>query len=73
MASNDIIKPISADSHVTEPPSCYADYLEPKWRDKAPRLGMNADRGSIYLIDGLPGVLSRLVERVKAKLEELPE
>lgn len=25
------------------------------------------------LIDGLPGVLSRLVERVKAKLEELPE
>jgi len=49
------IKPISADSHVTEPPSCYTDYLEPKWRDKAPKLGMNKDRGSIYLIDGLPG------------------
>ena len=55
MERSTAIKPISADSHVTEPPSCYADYLDPSWRDRAPRLAQNAARGSVYLIDGLPG------------------
>jgi predicted TIM-barrel fold metal-dependent hydrolase len=49
------LKPISADSHVTEPPSCYADYLDPEYRDRAPRIAKNADRGDVYVIDGLPG------------------
>ena len=32
-------KPISADSHVTEPPNCYVDYIEPRYRDTAPHVG----------------------------------
>lgn len=55
MAAIPGFKTISADSHVTEPPSCYTDYLEPEWRDRAPRLAQNAEKGSVYLIDGLPG------------------
>ena len=35
MAAIPGFKTISADSHVTEPPSCYTDYLEPEWRDRA--------------------------------------
>ena len=29
---------ISADSHVTEPPNCYIDFIDPKYRDTAPRI-----------------------------------
>ena len=29
-------QPISADSHITEPPNCYKDYIDPKYRDEAP-------------------------------------
>src|SRR5579871_3846408 len=33
-----IRKPISADSHITEPPNCYVDYIDPAFRDSAPRI-----------------------------------
>lgn len=46
-------KPISADSHITEPPNCYIDYIEPKYRDSAPRVVKNDRLGDIYVIDGL--------------------
>ena len=29
---------ISADSHVTKPPHCYTDFIEPKYRDVAPHI-----------------------------------
>ncbi len=29
-------KPISADSHITEPPNCYVDFIDPKFSDRAP-------------------------------------
>ena len=29
---------ISADSHITEPPNCYTDFIEPKYRDVAPHI-----------------------------------
>ena len=31
-------KPISADSHITEPPNCYIDHIDPKFRDRAPHM-----------------------------------
>ena len=30
--------PISADSHITEPPNCYIDHIDPSYRDRAPYL-----------------------------------
>jgi uncharacterized protein len=47
------ISVISADSHVTEPPGTYIDRIEPRYRDRAPRLVHDARRGDIFVIDGL--------------------
>ena len=44
-------KPISADSHVTEPPNCYKDYIDPKYRDRAPHVEIGPKGGEIYVID----------------------
>ena len=30
-------RPISADSHITEPPNCYVDNIDPAFRERAPR------------------------------------
>jgi len=44
---------ISADSHITEPPGCYVDNIDPAWRDRAPRL-IESDRGGEqFHIDGM--------------------
>lgn len=48
-------KTISADSHVTEPPSCFIDNIDPKYRDRAPKLVRIEGRGDVFIIDGLPG------------------
>jgi predicted TIM-barrel fold metal-dependent hydrolase len=43
---------LSADSHVTEPPGTYVDHIDPKWRDKAPRLVHMEGVGDVFAIDG---------------------
>ena len=46
-------KPISADSHVTEPPDCYLDFIDPKFRERAPHLVRTEQFGDTFVIDGL--------------------
>lgn len=46
--------PISADSHITEPPDCYIANIDPAFRDKAPRVVRRDGGGDIFVIDGLP-------------------
>ena len=48
------MKPISADSHVVEPPHCYSDHIDPKYRNTAPRIVNEGDKGDRYVIEGLP-------------------
>jgi predicted TIM-barrel fold metal-dependent hydrolase len=43
---------ISADSHITEAPNTYRDYIDAKWRDKAPRIEYLDKIGDAFLIDG---------------------
>ena len=43
---------ISADSHVTEPPEAWRD-IDPKFRDRAPRVQHIEGTGDIYVIEGL--------------------
>jgi len=45
--------PISADSHIVEPPNCYVDYIEPKYRDIAPRVEKNVKGVDVFEIEGL--------------------
>ena len=43
---------ISADSHITEPGHAYIDYIDPAWRDKAPRLIHDDESGDCFEVDG---------------------
>ena len=44
---------ISADSHVTEPANTYVDHIDPKWRDKAPRMVHLDGVGDVFQLDGV--------------------
>ncbi|MEL0082474.1 MAG: amidohydrolase family protein [Gammaproteobacteria bacterium] len=41
---------ISADSHIVEPPNCYVDHIEPKYRDVAPRVIRHPDGFDTYYV-----------------------
>ena len=43
---------ISADSHVTEPGETYVDYIDPAYRDRAPRLVDGGELGDVFEVDG---------------------
>jgi predicted TIM-barrel fold metal-dependent hydrolase len=45
--------PISADSHITEPPNCYVDFIDPKFRDRAPRVVRHDKVGDVFVIEGM--------------------
>src|SRR5438876_10424058 len=48
------MKPIiSADSHITEPPGTYIDRIDRRFRDRAPHVVHDAERGDLFVIDGL--------------------
>ena len=50
-------KLISADSHIVEPPDMYADRIEPKFRDRAPKMERrktpNGRDYDAWVIDGM--------------------
>ncbi|MCW5749342.1 MAG: amidohydrolase [Alphaproteobacteria bacterium] len=52
-----IKRPISADSHITEPPNCYIDFIDPAYRDRAPRLTRDPQRGDLYVIPGMASTI----------------
>lgn len=41
---------ISADSHIVEPPNCYIDYIEPKYREVAPHVERHPSGRDIYVM-----------------------
>lgn len=47
------IKAISADSHITEPPNCYVGYIDPNYRDVAPRVVRGDNGGDFFVVDGM--------------------
>ncbi|MBA3653569.1 MAG: amidohydrolase family protein [Actinobacteria bacterium] len=45
---------ISADSHITEPPNTYVDYIDAAWLDKAPRMVDGGEGiGDVFHVDGM--------------------
>jgi predicted TIM-barrel fold metal-dependent hydrolase len=45
---------ISADSHITEPPNTYIDYIDPAYRDRAPKMVDGGEGvGDLFVIDGM--------------------
>ena len=47
------MKPISADSHVTEPPDTYVDRIDHHFKDRAPHMVRDPKRGDLFVIEGL--------------------
>ncbi|MBT4485915.1 MAG: amidohydrolase [Rhodospirillaceae bacterium] len=45
--------PISADSHITEPPNCYIDYIDASFKDRAPHIRHDERFGDVYVIEGM--------------------
>jgi predicted TIM-barrel fold metal-dependent hydrolase len=45
---------ISADSHITEAPNTYTDFIDPAYRDRAPHLvDAGSEVGDVFVIDGM--------------------
>lgn len=51
-------KPVSADSHVVEPPRCYVDFIDPAFRDRAPHVVTTPEGGEVYVAEGLKAPLN---------------
>ena len=44
---------ISADSHITEPANTYVEYIDPKFRDVAPRMIRDEKRGDVFQVEDM--------------------
>ncbi|MFN0092772.1 MAG: amidohydrolase family protein, partial [Acidimicrobiales bacterium] len=63
---------ISADSHITEAPNTYIDYIEPKYASIAPRVVETEDKGDLYVIEGMKRTIPMgLIAAAGQKPEEL--
>ncbi len=63
---------VSADSHITEAPNTYTDYIEKKYVDTAPRIESLGDKGDFFVIDGMDSPIALgLVAAAGKKPEEL--
>ncbi|MBV1876575.1 MAG: amidohydrolase [Pseudomonadales bacterium] len=49
---------ISADSHIIEPPHCYTEFIEPKYRAIAPRIEKNDKGVDCFRVEGMDNRLS---------------
>lgn len=61
---------ISADSHITEPPDCYTAHIDPAYRDQAPHMVTDDQRGSLFVI---PGMRNPIAMGLVAAAGKLPE
>ncbi len=64
---------ISADSHIVEPPNCYTDYIDPKYRDQAPRVVRHDVRGDQFVVPGMKPITLSLTAAAGIPAEELRE
>ena len=63
---------ISADSHITEAPNTYSDYIDAAWKDKAPRIVNKGEAGDFFQIDGMNNPIALgLVAAAGKKPEEI--
>ena len=75
---------ISADSHIVEPPNTYTDFIDPKFRDRAPQMVEGPGGVHIFNIPGLDDIIplallgaagvpaEDLAKYRTAKFDELP-
>ena len=59
----------SADSHVVEPGHCYVDYVESKYRDRAPHYKRNEEGGEMLVLEEFPPIKAGLLASSGHKLD----
>jgi len=65
---------ISADSHITEHPDTYIKHIDPKWRDRAPKMVNSKEKGDLFIIEGMSRPIAMgLVAAAGKDPEELTE
>mgnify|MGYP006162261901 CR=1 FL=1 len=62
---------VSADSHITEPPNCYVDHIDPAWRERAPHVVHKEGMGDIYVVEGMKTILDRTINDLSQLLPKL--
>jgi predicted TIM-barrel fold metal-dependent hydrolase len=63
---------VSADSHITEAPNTYIDYIDARYVDTAPRIVNQGDKGDFFVIDGMKSPIALgLVAAAGKKPEEI--
>lgn len=63
---------ISADSHITEPPETYVDFIDAAFRDRAPRIvDAGADIGDVFQVEGMRPINLGLVAAAGKRPEEI--
>ncbi|MBA3604903.1 MAG: amidohydrolase [Acidimicrobiia bacterium] len=62
---------ISADSHITEPADTYLMYIDPAWRDRAPRVTHDETRGDLFVVEGMKSIPMGLVAAAGRRPEEI--
>ena len=50
-------KLVSADSHIVEPPHTYSKYIDPAFRDRAPKIGKDRLGGDAFEVEGMPPIV----------------
>ncbi len=63
------IRLFSADSHVVEPAHCYTDYIDPKYRARAPHFEVNEHGGEMVVFEELPSVPAAAMAPIGHRLE----
>jgi predicted TIM-barrel fold metal-dependent hydrolase len=63
------VKLFSADSHVVEPAHCYVDYIDAKFRQRAPHFELNEQGGEMVIFEDLPPVPAAAMAPIGHRLE----
>ena len=63
------VKLFSADSHVVEPAHCYVDYIDAKFRERAPHFRVNDQGGEMVVFEDLPSIPAAAMAPIGHKLE----
>lgn len=64
-------KVISADSHIVEPPDLFTECIDPKFRDRAPRVIEDPELGMVWDVEGVTYPSVELMGGAGKSLEEL--
>ncbi|MBW2425082.1 MAG: amidohydrolase [Deltaproteobacteria bacterium] len=62
---------LSADSHIVEPPDLFVETIDPKFRERAPRVVEHPELGMIWDVEGLGYPSVELMGGAGRKLEEI--